>query len=602
MSNFGLNLYKAGKIDDAQDVYFQIIKTKKKRIEQKMLFLSEKELDSYWNTLRRYSVAFKSFLYDYQGHIPASSGFIYDYELFSKALLLNSSRFIRRSIIENGGEKTLNAIKAHEEEVINYENELISYFEVSSSYELHAYLLNSDDAKLIKLSELIEEQKNVNNQAKKRLALEYAELNQFNSELSMQWQAIQKALSENEVAIEFLSFSYFDIQTLRVQDTLYGALLLCADDPYPQFIPLCNAQELQNALRASKHDANALYPIIWQPIEAHLNGATDIYIAPSGLLHTVSFAGIKKGNRYLCEDYMIHNLLSTKDVIRLKTMESNSNASNHAVLFGGSDYSLSMKDLNLLLTHQETSGLTNLTRSMLDYMDPTRGQGFSYLPGSQREVQTIEQLLSGNDWKAMLYTDINATETVFKSVSAKADSPSPRLIHISTHGFFMPLPENRYDENDFLMTGESKWSIYRLSDNPLMRTGLAFTGGNHVWRGGEVESGVDDGILTAYEISNMNLSNTELVVLSACNTGLGDINGSEGVFGLQRAFRLAGVQTMIVSLWEVPDKETVELMSEFYSLWTQGLDKKKAFTRAQLKMRHLYPDYPEKWAGFIMIE
>ena len=112
--------------------------------------------------------------------------------------------------------------------------------------------------------------------------------------------------------------------------------------------------------------------------------------------------------------------------------------------------------------------------------------------------------------------------------------------------------------------------------------------------------GIEDGIVTAYEISQLNLSNTELVVLSACETGLGDVKGTEGVFGLQRAFKMAGVKKMIVSLWKVPDKETSELMTGFYSYWLKGKTIDAASTQAQADMRKKYSPY--YWAAFVLVE
>ncbi|MDZ4808081.1 MAG: CHAT domain-containing protein, partial [Bacteroidota bacterium] len=141
---------------------------------------------------------------------------------------------------------------------------------------------------------------------------------------------------------------------------------------------------------------------------------------------------------------------------------------------------------------------------------------------------------------------------------------------------------------------------YTLADDPLLRSGLIFAGGNYAWSGKTPIEGIEDGIATAYEISQLNLSNTELVVLSACETALGDVKGSEGVFGLQRAFKMAGVKKMIVSLWQVPDKETAELMISFYTYWMNGKSINEAFTQAQADMRKKYS--PFYWAAFVLVE
>ena len=602
ISNFGINQHHLGKIETTQHYYAKVIQMIKNKIENTFLFISENELAIYWNTLKKYAHFHKTFLYQYKDSVPDYSGFIYDNELFSKTLLLNSIRHIRQSIIENGGEEDLDSLLSHMANIDNIENELMKNLKIENQSQLQDYLKNSKNKEFIKMAELLNKEREQISQIEKRLALQYQDYNKFKTEFSMQWQEIQKTLNNDEIAIEYFHFNYYDVDSFVITDTLYCALLLRAGEQNPQMIPLCNERELQTAILQSGQDAQALYPIIWAPIEEHLKDVTHIYIAPTGLLHSVSFAGIRKGNRYLCDDFTIHNLLSTKDIIRLKTKEIKTKTTKQAVLFGGADYGLSPKEINLPPSADKVSNISNLNRSMLDYIDLTRGQGFSYLPGSKKEVQDIEKLLSNYHWKTMLFTGIEANEARVKSFSSKDSTPSPQLIHISTHGFFLPLPQNNGYEGTQMLTTESYQNVYRLTNNPLMRTGLVFTGANHVWIGGDPIDGMDDGILTAYEISNMNLTHTELVVLSACNTGLGDIDGSEGVFGLQRAFRLAGVQTMIVSLWEAPDKETAELMTEFYAQWMKSLDKKQAFTQAQLKMRHLYPDHPEKWAGFIMIE
>ena len=149
---------------------------------------------------------------------------------------------------------------------------------------------------------------------------------------------------------------------------------------------------------------------------------------------------------------------------------------------------------------------------------------------------------------------------------------------------------------DELKTG----NVYNLAQDPLLRSGLVLAGGNYAWSGKKPIEGVEDGIATAYEISQLDLSTTELVVLSACETALGDIKGSEGVFGLQRGFKMAGVKNMIVSLWQGPDKETAELMTAFYSYWMKGNTINEAFNRAQTEMRKKYTPY--YWAAFVLVE
>ena len=177
--------------------------------------------------------------------------------------------------------------------------------------------------------------------------------------------------------------------------------------------------------------------------------------------------------------------------------------------------------------------------------------------------------------------------------------PSPRVLHIATHGFFFPDPQ---EEMSFDYDEGSSQLVFKLSDHPMIRSGLVLARANHVWEGNPPLKDREDGILTAYEISQMDLSATELVVLSACETGLGDIEGNEGVYGLQRAFQMAGARYLIMSLWQVPDKETMEFMKSFYQNWLEEeMSIPVAFRETQKIMRKKYKD-PYVWAAFVLVE
>ena len=135
-----------------------------------------------------------------------------------------------------------------------------------------------------------------------------------------------------------------------------------------------------------------------------------------------------------------------------------------------------------------------------------------------------------------------------------------------------------------------------------MHLGLSIIYLGYVFSTKDIPEGIDDGILTAFEVSGMDMFNTQLVVLSACETGLGDIKGTEGVYGLQRSFKMAGVDWLIMSLWQVPDKETTEFMETFYDNWLEGDAIHKAFRDTQITMKNKYKDDPFKWAGFVLME
>ncbi len=172
-------------------------------------------------------------------------------------------------------------------------------------------------------------------------------------------------------------------------------------------------------------------------------------------------------------------------------------------------------------------------------------------------------------------------------------SRAPDVLHIATHGFFFQNMEQELRDAE-------GGSVYQKADNPMFRSGLILAGGNRDWQQQTLPAGVENGILTAYEVAQLDLRNTDLVVLSACETGLGDVQGSEGVYGLQRAFKQAGANYLLISLWKVPDAQTAELMELFYKNWLKGDTLPDAFRKAQLKMSKKYSAY--QWAAFKLIQ
>jgi CHAT domain-containing protein len=176
-----------------------------------------------------------------------------------------------------------------------------------------------------------------------------------------------------------------------------------------------------------------------------------------------------------------------------------------------------------------------------------------------------------------------------------------RVLHIATHGFFFPVPRTGDDAAPEAQPQLSRGREYfRGDDHPLLRSGLIFAGANRAWSGEPVSGTKEDGILTALEISRLDLQGTELVVLSACETALGDIRTGDGVFGLQRSFLAAGASSLLMSLWKVPDGPTADLMASFYSKWLSGMTKADALREARAELRANSPD-PRIWAPFILI-
>lgn len=380
-----------------------------------------------------------------------------------------------------------------------------------------------------------------------------------------EWKDVQQQMDANEVMIEFVTIPQPNKGTRR-----YAALIFTKEDSTPHYVSLFHEEKLQKALNNPNRLNAFLLKSLWKPLERYFSNKSLLTISPTGLLNTVSFAGIKdKKGVYLCHKYRLAFQLSATD--RLRMTYSGTPEGKTAVLFGGADYGLPPSRLS----------------------DQIRGQGFHYLPQSRIEVAAISQILKDNGCSVRTYTGKEATERAFKGLSDL--DTSPYILHLSTHGFYLPYVPGLADRG---LNSEGRSAYF----DPLLRTGLALTGANEFWKNATTLNLTGDGVSTAFEITGMALMNTELVVLSACNTGLGEIRDGEGVYGLQRAFRSAGARSMIMSLSEVPDKETAEFMTHFYHNWKKGTPKSSAFRQAQRDMAKKYPAAPEKWAGFILVE
>ena len=230
----------------------------------------------------------------------------------------------------------------------------------------------------------------------------------------------------------------------------------------------------------------------------------------------------------------------------------------------------------------------NQDQSINDELDSLqRGMFLSDLPGTQTEVDLISDNLKSKSWDVEVITGIDATETRVKGIEA------PKILHIATHGFFFEDQDMVKRSN--MISKDNKKAVA----NPMTRSGLIFSGAENTMNG-EILAG-DNGWLNSSEVSLLNLRGTELVVLSACKTGTGDVQNGKGVYGLQRAIRVAGAESLIMSMWEVDDKATQELMTYFYDYWIdKKMTKKDAFNKAQQKIREKYK-HPYYWGAFIML-
>lgn len=420
---------------------------------------------------------------------------------------------------------------------------------------------------------------------------------------------IRQVLKPNEVALEFVEYKYYmpDFK----DSTYYSVILIHPSLASPVLIPLFEsrklAQYVTDTLRNRNDYANQLYikdghnlyDLIWASLAPYLSDSKTIYFSSSGLLHLINLNAIPTaGNKILADEYDLVQVITTSQLLLTNDPYS---TTPECSLMGGIYYEVDTTQYNSKTLNASVMVHEGFTFSDSPEPNPIlRGKVWTYLKGSDTEIDQIFPLFKKAGLEAIAWKGYAATEEQFKNLSRSKDRPnSPRIIHVSTHGYFYP---NLSEPKIPALAGNLPHTI-KSADNPLIRSGLILAGGNYAWQKGEpFRPWMEDGILTAYEIVPMDLSNTELVVLSACESGLGDLDGNEGVYGLQRAFKIAGVRNIIMSLWQVPDAATVELMTRFYThLLKHHQPVRTSLLQAQKEMRTDGYD-PYEWAGFVLIE
>jgi CHAT domain-containing protein len=308
------------------------------------------------------------------------------------------------------------------------------------------------------------------------------------------------------------------------------------------------------------------FDFFWRPLEPHLKDISTIYVSPDGVFNKISLSTLydPTGKTYLHSKYKFIALTNLQELVSYRPTKSS--AKQEAVLIGHAKFGNS--DSRKLPS--------NLQRSL----------SFSQveeLIGTKKEVEEISQLMKNSAWQGSLLMGDEASEKSIKSIKKAS------LLHIATHGFFVPTSD---EDEVVVFSNESE----KLS-NPMWRSGLILSDINSST---SKPASSEDGLLTAYEVKNLDFGNSELVVLSACETGSGEIRNGEGVYGLQRAFMIGGAKNVLMSLWKVDDTATQELMVLFYKDYLSGKDSYSSLRTAQLELMKKYTD-PYFWGSFVLI-
>ena len=494
----------------------------------------------------------------------------YNAQLISKNLLLNTEQSLRSAILSSQDTTLINpylTVQLLKKELANISNDKkLKNEEKKKRASSVRDEINDLERKLIDKSKL------------------YGD---YIKKLKIDIEQVSNYLRHGEMAIEFAVSS----------DSVYYALIIKGNNSNPQIIKLCTACELTS----KKQD---IFNTIWMPLLSNTDDVKTIYFSPAGELYNlpIEYAN-STDNHTIGEKYEIYRLSSTREiVISRDSIYTNKKKANNAVLYGYLDY---YADEN----YKSKIG-SSLDKKVSDNSITTRfskrGRGLRANVGrleySKAEIHDIDSLLVSNNFAVVdsIYVNNKGTETSLKNYSQKP----MRILHLATHGFYISKKEmENYKDLDFLSLDNVDTD--EIEDKELVRSGLLFAGANHTLEGdGVIPDGYDDGILTALEVASLDLIGLDLVVLSACQTGQGDL-GDDGVLGLQRGFKKAGANSILMSLWKVDDEATQILMTQFYKNLVSGQSKRHSLRSAQKYLREYNNSYfnePKYWAAFILLD
>ena len=564
--------------EEAEPLFKETLDIYKNIINTYFPSLSDKEKRLFWNTVSSNFESFNSYACNRAKYNPAILCNMYDNCLFTKSMLLNSSNRIKQRIVNSG------------------DSNLIEQFREWS--DLREYLVT-----LYKMSDLELKKKRINLDSIEKNANELERSLSINSEIFKQsfekknisWKQIQTLLKPDEAAVEVVRYKYFDSKSFK--DSIIYAFLIVSDqtEEHPEIMVFENGKELENefyndyrSLIEKKVDDKKSFERYWSKLNERLVGFKKIYFSTDGIYNKLNQSTfILPDGRYILDIQDIQQVNSTKDLLLgYYQTKQESNIYNSAMLVGNPNFKLSEDEVKV--ASRKIKG-KKADENSFEQLVSTRGVNLTKLPGTEKEIKDIEKFLIEKKWEVSSYLGDNALKTAIKTAN------NPRVLHIATHGLF--LEDVNRESKEIFGFNEKK-----LIENPLLRSGLFFTGADNFLKKensilGDEE---DNGLLTAYEAMNLDLDKTELVVLSACETGLGEIQNGEGVFGLRRAFQQAGAKSVIMSLWKVDDSATQELMSSFYKNWVTGMPKRDAFSHAQQEVKSKYKK-PYYWGAFVMV-
>ncbi len=530
-----------GNYSQAKELFLQTLYPTIDFIKKYFDYLSEAERTKMFQNIDFTINAFQSFSVDNLSSDPALIEILMNLQLSAKSILLSKNQDVSQEILQSDNQDLI-----------------LLYQEVQTLKQQVGNLKAQGKTEGPILS--LEKKLTFKDRTLTAMATEY--LDDLDE---LTWRDIQKKLTPGEAAVEILRTKKYHYNSSSLDDdtSSYVAIIITPETvERPDFVILKNGIDMeqkhielyQNAIKHQVVDTRS-YDIFWNPIANRLQGVKKVFLSSDGVYFQLSPETLYNSStaQYVIDEVDIVHLSNLKELIKRPTKVKNK---NYAMLIGDPLFA--------------NNTVASTSRSSMS---------ISSLPNTKIEIEEISELLKEHKWKINAHLGPFAEEEKLKSMDR------PRVLHIATHGFYKPekgKKELALFQSGLLLTGAQPTLQLQANNSDFTSTGA------------------NDGILTAHEAMNLNLYGTELVVLSACETGLGNIEYGEGVFGLQRALQIAGAKQILMSLWTVDDSSTKELMTTFYKHWLSGASTREAFHQAQIELRSEYP-HPYYWGAFIML-
>lgn len=574
-------------LDEAERLYDRFYRLQNENVKNNFLSMSLDDQRNYWRLFEHYYLeliprcSLKRLKANGRPSIP--SGVCYNAALFGKGILLNSETLMREALQQS-----------HNGELLRLYNEI-----AKEKMELMNLLSSSQGQESAKSNTY----RSSIGRKQQQLARSVSSFNDYTSKLSIEWKDVQKHLGEKDVAIEFIHTheghqertylkhegEFLAIPSGSYDEDRYAAVILTQHSSEPVLLSLFDINDIGDLYFNGVLREQYLCELLWKPIlEVVGDGIKNIYFSPTGALHSLPIESLMTwdGNGLISDRVNLYRISSSR-LFCLSEKEKG----NGSVIYGGLDYDATIKELKVNASlHQSSQKTENTTKNPLGSgLNREAMEILIYLKGTKEEADFIHSLMQKK--KNVTLLDGNkGTEESFKALNGK----KKRLIHIGTHGFF---DDSRNRIIDRFGIG--------IEDISMMNSGLYMAGANNYIKGEDISNDIDDGVLTSAEIASLDLRGLDMVSLSACQTALGEVTG-DGVFGLQRGFKKAGANSILMSLWKVDDEATYLLMTEFYKNWmTKRMTKHDSLEQAkQIVRSHKEKgwDNPRYWAAFILLD